>query len=366
MITRRNPILRLVAALLFVAATACTSDDAVTTDLAAERPRALFEPPAGRVLVFIGQDNKSVGGTGKWPHGYVDTFGVPAGITHYVYFSEGKENPYGGHFDVGTVDGLNSETEWAAGPMCMRCYLESGRLRDTVVHLSISMEHDDEQAVANGLYDHNIEELVEFVREYRHVPFLIRIGYEFDGEWNDYEPEAFKLAWRRIVDSLREADLTNFATVLATYRMDIPDDVWRTYWPGNEYVDWLGYSYWKGGTFSTKALDFARAVGKPIFIAESTPRGFNMDASSDHVWDDWFVDYFTHIEENTDIVRAISYINTHWDADAMWHGRGWGNSRIQDNAHVSAQWREKMAEDRYIHGVDGTYEMIGFPNASQR
>ena len=91
-------------------------------------PLAKFEPPHGKVLVFVGQDNLSVGGTDKWSDGYVDTFDVPAGITHYVYFSEGKTNPYGGEFDVGTVDGLNAETEWAAGPMCMRCYLESERL----------------------------------------------------------------------------------------------------------------------------------------------------------------------------------------------------------------------------------------------
>ena len=47
-----------------------------------------FVPPAGRVLVFAGQDNISVGGTEKYHNGYVDTIGVPGGITHYVYFSD--------------------------------------------------------------------------------------------------------------------------------------------------------------------------------------------------------------------------------------------------------------------------------------
>ena len=340
-----------------------TVSEQATQQRAAEtpsRPLAKFEPPAGKVLVFIGQDNESVGGTEKWQNGYVDHFGVPAGITHYVYFTEGKENRFGGKFDVGTVDGLNAETQWASGPMCMRCYLESETLANTVAHLSISMEHDDEAAVAAGEYDHNIQELVDFLKEFSHVPFLIRIGYEFDGSWNSYEPVSFRRAWRRIVDQLRANDVTNFATVLATYRLDIPDEVWEEYWPGDEYVDWLGYSYWSGGTFSDKALDFARAKGKPIFIAESTPRGFDMADSRDFIWNDWFRFFFQHIEENSDVIKAVSYINANWDGQDMWHGGGWGNTRIQDNEYSTDRWREKMAEEQYVHQTEGTYDLIRF------
>jgi hypothetical protein len=42
-----------------------------------------FEPPDGKVLVFIGQDNESVGGTENHRRGYADRVGAPAGITHY-------------------------------------------------------------------------------------------------------------------------------------------------------------------------------------------------------------------------------------------------------------------------------------------
>ena len=51
-----------------------------------------FAPPPGKILVFAGQDNQSVGGTSKYRDGYVDNIGVPAGITHYVYFAEGWTN----------------------------------------------------------------------------------------------------------------------------------------------------------------------------------------------------------------------------------------------------------------------------------
>jgi hypothetical protein len=320
---------------------------------------AKYEPPQGRVLVFVGQDNKSVGGTDKWSDGYVDHIGMPAGITHYVYFTEGHTNEFGFTFDEGHVDGMLSETTWGAGPMCMDCYLSDEDFKGIVVHLSISMEFGSEDKIATGEYDHLILELADYLTKYQHMPFLIRIGYEFDGSWNDYDPENFKLAWRRIVDGLRERNVDNFATVMASSRRHLPIETWETYWPGDNYVDWIGYSYWANETPHPLALDFARAKNKPVFIAETTPRGFFLNMLQDgQVWNDWFQILLDHIEENDDVIKAVSYINTHWDADPMWSG--WGDSRIETNAKVKQKWLETMQQERYIHQTEGTYDLIGF------
>ena len=74
---------------------------------------------------------------------------------------------------------------------------------------------------------------------------------------------------------------------------------------------------------TSHSLDFARKVGKPIFIAEATPRGIFF-GKQDHreIWNTWFAKFFAHIEANKDVVRAISYINANWDAQDMWDG--WG------------------------------------------
>ncbi|MGB3906037.1 MAG: hypothetical protein WBB22_14070, partial [Anaerolineae bacterium] len=37
--------------------------------------------------------------------------------------------------------------------------------------------------------------------------------YEFDGEWNHYNPERFQAAYKHIVDRLRETGANCFATV---------------------------------------------------------------------------------------------------------------------------------------------------------
>jgi len=317
-----------------------------------------FAPPAGKVLVFAGQDNASVGGNGAYRDGYVDNVGVPAGITHYVYFSEGWTNKFGRAFNSGHVAGLNTETEWAAGPMCLKAYVESPILDRCVFHVAISMEGNCEDKVADGSFDPLIREFVMFIKSHPEHPFLIRIGYEFDGSWNDYDPENFKKAFRRIVDALRAEKLDNFATVLASSSI-VKASQFEEYDPGADYYDWVGYSWWGGERDGQAALDYARKVGKPVFIAESTPRGHFFD-KEDHreIWNSWFESFFKHIEANQDVVRAVSYINCDWDAQDMW--TDWGQTRIETAPLIKQRWQEKMADPAFINADDKPFEVVGF------
>ena len=44
-------------------------------------------------------------------------------------------------------------------------------------------------------------------------PAFIRIGYEFNGQWNGYHPETYKAAFRHVTENIRKAGLENVATV---------------------------------------------------------------------------------------------------------------------------------------------------------
>ena len=242
--------------------------------------------------------------------------------------------------------------------MNQKAYLDSPTLDRCIMHLSISMEGNSEDKVADGSYDHLIDELVDFVRNHPKHPFLIRIGYEFDGNWNGYDPKNFKLAFQRIVKALQAAKLTNYATVYASSSGATPEQ-FIEYDPGSEYYEWVGYSWWGGDKDGQAALDFARKVGKPIFIAEATPRGIFF-GKQDHreIWNTWFAKFFAHIEANKDVVRAISYINANWDAQDMWDG--WGQSRLETAPYLKSKWLEKMAEPKFVNASDKPFGMIGF------
>lgn len=320
-----------------------------------------FEPPDGMLLLFVGQDNGSIGGHDPYRNGYVDHVGLPAGITGYVYMVEGWTNKFGYTFDVGSIDGLNKETTWGGGPVCLNCILDSPTFAHTIIHVSISMVDGSEAKIAEGSYDYLIDEFARFLTEYRNHPFFVRIGYEFDGLRNEYDPENYKLAFRRVVDQLRAAGLKNFVTVMSATSVGVDIGTWDLYYPGDDYVDWIGYSYWGGKPESTGTLDFARTHGKPVFIAESAPVRYYLGvADGNMVWEDWFEPYFQHIRENQDVIKAISYINCHWEAQPMWIGRGWGDTRIEANAVVHYKWNAMLYDPMFITGDDNTYELIGF------
>lgn len=54
-------------------------------------------------------------------------------------------------------------------------------------------------------------------QDYQDMSFYIRIGYEFDNPENHYDPENYKLAFRRIVDRFKDVNLTNVAFVWHSY-----------------------------------------------------------------------------------------------------------------------------------------------------
>ena len=173
-------------------------------------------------------------------------------------------------------------------------------------------------------------------------------------------------AFQRIVSALQDANLTNFATVYASSSGATPQQ-FEQYDPGPEYYDWVGYSWWGGERDGQAALDFARKVGKPIFIAEATPRGHFFDREDpQQVWDTWFQQFFTHIEENKGVVRAVSYINANWEGQDMWKGEKWGQTRLETAPLLKSKWLEKMAEAQFVNAVDKPFDLIGFPNRKAR
>lgn len=345
---KRNEFVLFFICILLFGFFSCSSDSPFSN----RTGLAKFEPQAGKILVFVGQDNASVGGNDRFDNGYSDHVGIPAGITHYIGLGT-DSNP-------NQVDGLDIEATWGAGPMCMKYYVDSPELKNSVMHLSIAMV-DHEQEVAEGVHDNEIDQIADFLQEYNMFPFLVRIGYEFDGEWNHYDSTHFKIAFRRIVDKFRERGLTNFSTVLAATSPVVAYEIWENYYPGDEYVDWCGYSYWGGAHLTGSSIQFAIDHGKPQFIAEVTPRGhYFLKKDPESFWADWFYTFFTHIEHHPSI-KAISYINCDWDAQPMWDG--WGDTRIQAVDYIKTQWLKKMDEDRYLHDPKGVFQAIGFsPN----
>lgn len=352
------------------------------------------EEPVRQRLFIIGQDLDSV-------RGYYasDCCPVADGKTAYLDFYNllSEEAGYGGLGMDAEGKVLEQDWDWGTGPAnAWKSATESPG--GFAIGLSIT-ENDHPGGLArivSGEMDGNARQLARFIRLLDR-PVWLRIGYEFDGGWNHgYEnTERYVAAFRRIVDVLREerAENVEFVWQAAAFPLDVLNDGgytdYREWYPGDDYVDWMGVSMFArldevpsvdtafvpptARVLVGKMLDLARERGKPVFIGEAAPQGFDLlngsnahitpgwdgqpgtgriERSDEEIWDDWFAPVFELMEQNRDVIYAFAYINCHWDAQAMWgppYDSGyWGDTRLEVNPYLARRFSQAIERWREL------------------
>jgi beta-mannanase len=211
--------------------------------------------------------------------------------------------------------------------------------------------------VIAGTYDDNIRHLAQWVQK-TDRPVYLRIGYEFDLPANKYAPEKYQQAFRHIVDIFRELKIDNVAFVWHSYAGYVDGSRMRWY-PGDKYVDWFAISFFDAYNDANYDVfaKVAREHGKPLMIAEATPRGMST-SDGQKVWDTWYKRFFEFVRRHD--VRVISYINAHWDAQPMFRGQGWGDARIQQSEYILGEWRKEVGQGRYLVSGLMMYGQLGY------
>jgi hypothetical protein len=242
------------------------------------------------------------------------------------------------------------------------------------------------QDIVAGALDDKIFQLFDFLdnRLPKSVPkVFLRVGYEFDNPWFGYSdnPSLYQTAFRKLVDACEDQlgprnCHRKIAFVWHSWAAPRVVESLDEFYPGDAYVDWVGVSIFQqvypwantddkngGGNFAggnmkrlLEVLEFATVRGKPIMIAESTPFG-GMDVAStkiakgfmdpsnevdELIWELWFEKTIDLIEEFD--ISMWSYINCDWDSQPMWHGIGFGDTRISSSKAVTHYWSEKVLQ----------------------
>jgi hypothetical protein len=98
--------------------------------------------------------------------------------------------------------------------------------------------------VANGTYAAELDALRQGLREFGR-PVFVRVGFEFNGEWNGYPPEHYKTAFRAIVRSWRsDPQLARKVAAVWDASCDAAGDLsdpslnFSRWYPGDDTVDW--------------------------------------------------------------------------------------------------------------------------------
>jgi uncharacterized protein (TIGR03437 family) len=211
-----------------------------------------------------------------------------------------------------------------------------------------------EADVASGAYDAQIANLVEGLRRLA-TPVYLRIGYEFNGlTWNGYKPIPYQLAFIRITNALRAANLE----VATVWDAEIPDGVksFFDYYPGDSYVDWFGVNIFQGAAFSDSSLSElfaqARARKKPVMTGEETPFSVGAQAGATS-WNTWFVPFLNFLAANPEM-KQFNYIDWNWANYPQWST--WGDARLElDTAsYVRNLYVAQMATPMMLHAGSET------------
>lgn len=210
-------------------------------------------------------------------------------------------------------------------------------------------DDDDLRAIGEGGYDAQLDELADVYRRIK-LPIFLRIGYEFDGEWNGYDPAAYKRAYRRIVDRLRTRGADNVAYVWNTYIADnrrmwdwYPDDPDTDASDGDRYVDWFSFNTITPNFDAAWYMEQAAARGKPVMIGESS----YAIVPPDYAFRSCMRDFMNMLTGYG--IQGFQYINWEWQvypAIANWHD--WANGRYTDDPALVEQYNTLMDDERLI------------------
>ena len=332
---------------------------------------AKFEPVEGKCILFVGQDQAAVGGVEGFEDGYFNHFDAPGGFTMYTNFSPG-DTSFG--YVLKGLDGVKTLDDWGDGPSNMSAQIADPDFAHSALAIGLWFVNHEKE-VASGELDGMMKELGAWIKGLGKRPVFLRIGYEFGGEWNHYDREDYIASFKRIRDIYEEMGVENVAYVWQSHGWGMDQEELERWYPGDDYVDWCGYSMFSRGD-EVQMIEFAQRHDKPVFIAEATPtistETTKLDGKTketilsnpeqaEEAWEKWFIPFFEVIQDPQNRVKAVSYINCHWKANPMWFDNPTFqdvDARLHINPDIAQRWTEETSKDIYLKASEGLWNEL--------
>ena len=222
-----------------------------------------------------------------------------------------------------------------------RSFAERVRSHGAVTIVQIDPTYASVHGIAAGVYDRYLRSYADSVRDFGH-PVVIGFGHEMNAPWYSWgyghvQASTFVAAWRHIVTLFRRQGAAN-VTWLWTLQADTPGTgPLRSWWPGAEYVTWVGidgYYYRPSDTF---AGVFGRTIAqvreftkKPVLLSETAagPRAGQVAKIND---------LFTGMRQYTTLGLV-------WFDMAQHQGIYHQDWRIEDNPEAEAAFRQSVRD----------------------
>ncbi len=212
------------------------------------------------------------------------------------------------------------------------------------------------ERIAVGNYDQEIRQWAIEAKA-TNVPLIMEFGTEVNGNWFHWNgqwngggvtdgygdpqiadgPEKFIDAYRRIINIFREVEVENITWVYHVNSSSYPDHPWNdlmAYYPGDEYINWIGVSVYGAQSKQYKWLSFTQVFDpayatitaeseKPILIAEFGVH----EKENSNLKAQWLTEAFDALLSNRyPEVYGVSY----------WHSRWIDENQVEHNINLDS------------------------------
>ncbi|MEO8055744.1 MAG: glycosyl hydrolase [Acidobacteriota bacterium] len=202
-------------------------------------------------------------------------------------------------------------------------------------------------AIARGDYDFYVVPWATAAARYG-KPMFLRFAHEMNdpyrypwGPQNGNRPEDFIAAWKHVHQIFQKMSATN---VLWVWSPHISMPWFEYYYPGAEWVDWVGFGVLNWGSVATwsrwwsfhqileKAYPALLALKKPLVISEFGTLTYGGDAL------EWYKQAFYHLDHTYGRVKAVVFFNQGKDTTMSTYPLDW--SVLQDRRATGLVARE--------------------------
>jgi len=205
-------------------------------------------------------------------------------------------------------------------------------------------------------------------------PMLVAWGIEMNGTWFPWSgifygggdvvegsdpprykgPETYKRAFRYVVDRVRAKGARNVQWVYHTNHGSQPDESWNgisSYWPGADYVDWVGISAYgkqfpsqswysfKGAFANAYQETVALAPDKPFILAE-----WGIGEYADGSKGAYIDEAFRRMESQSPRLKAAVFWHERWQNGDL----SYSNLRVQSSVESLNAYRNGVARPFWL------------------
>ena len=246
------------------------------------------------------------------------------------------------------------------------------RLFDTAYDKTFSL-----QKIIDGNFDDDLHQYAKDVKEYGEM-ILMDFGVEMNGDWFPWSgavnggavktkygdlnkadgPERFVDAYRHVVDIFREEGVKNVTWFFHPDVYSEPNKNWnlaKNYYPGDDYVDWVGISAYGPQHPAEDYWDTFPAIMKDtqpwiLEIAKKKPLALLEFGVTDHhplgKKSAWLAGVFEYVLDKDSPVqfKAISPWHENWEEEDDL----WATLRLDSSAGALATFKKFIADERFI------------------